>query len=73
VYKDVVANPDLLDSNTDIYMLSAMWFWEVNELNEIADNKENLTDVQISDDITLKINSKGLEAKKRFEIYEKLK
>ena len=65
VYKDVLENPTLLDKDADIYMLSGMWFWKTNGLNELADNDE-------FEDITKKIN-KGKEGEiERRRITDKL-
>jgi hypothetical protein len=60
-YKNVVANPSLLDNDKELYVLSAMWFWDINKLNNTAD-KGNI------DEITLKIN-KGKEGVETRENY----
>lgn len=37
---DVVKNPDLVKTNKDIAILSAIWFWEKNNLNSYADKND---------------------------------
>ena len=49
-YKDVVANPKLIDENKDLFILSAMWFWKSNGLNKLSDKGS-------FDEITKKINA----------------
>jgi predicted chitinase len=65
-YKDVIANPNVLDNDKELYVLSAMWFWDTNKLNNIAD-KGNI------DEITLKINNGGEGKKERKNYTNQLK
>jgi predicted chitinase len=37
-YKDVVANPKVIDEDKELFILSAMWFWNTNNLNGKADD-----------------------------------
>jgi predicted chitinase len=53
IYKDVVANPSVIDSNDTLFILSAMWFWKTNGLNELSQNDD-------FKNITLKVNKDGL-------------
>jgi len=64
--KDILKIPTLLDTDVEIFMLSALWYWKVNDLNKIVDNKS-------FEEVTLEINSKGEGSKKRLEILKKLK
>jgi predicted chitinase len=48
-YKNVVNDPTLIDSDKELFILSAMWFWNTNSLNGKADEGK-------FDDITKKIN-----------------
>jgi predicted chitinase len=61
----------LLDSDTEVGVLSAMWFWKDNNLNNLVGNNQ-LTEEEINNAITYKINSKGLDKEKRFNIYKQL-
>ncbi len=49
-YKDVVANPKAIDEDKELFVLSAMWFWEINDLNKLSDDNNVKS-------ITFKINS----------------
>ncbi len=49
-YKDVVTNPKAIDNSKELFILSAMWFWNTNNLNKKADANK-------FDDITRIINS----------------
>jgi predicted chitinase len=49
-YKDVVTNPKAIDNSKELFILSAMWFWNTNNLNKKADDNK-------FDDITRIINS----------------
>jgi predicted chitinase len=51
-YKNVVANPKLLDDDKELFVLSAMWFWNTNNLNDLADDGN-------IDKITSTINTKS--------------
>lgn len=31
-YKNVVENPKVIDEDKELFILSAMWFWEANDL-----------------------------------------
>jgi putative chitinase len=37
---DVMASPDMVSMNKRIALLSAVWFWNKNDLNTIADNND---------------------------------
>lgn len=37
---DFVANPDLITSNMEYLLLSAIWFWNENDLNQYADKND---------------------------------
>lgn len=37
---DFVANPDLITSNIEYLLLSAIWFWNENKLNQYADQND---------------------------------
>ena len=50
-YKDVLSNPNVLDDDKDLYILSAMWFWDRNDLNKLADYGD-------TNRITLTVNKK---------------
>jgi Predicted chitinase len=65
-YKDVVANPKVIDDDKELFILSAMWFWNTNNLNKLADD-DNIKA------ITLKINSKGEGLKGRENYANQLK
>ncbi|ERM84263.1 hypothetical protein P872_15890 [Rhodonellum psychrophilum GCM71 = DSM 17998] len=55
---DLLINPELLSTNTEIATLSALWFFQNKVLNSVKiDNKTNV------EDVTLKINGgvNGLE------------
>lgn len=56
-YKDIIADPTLIDSDIDLFMLSAMWFWGDRGLNKVADSGG--TAKEINEKVTYKINSKG--------------
>jgi predicted chitinase len=65
-YKDVLSNPNILDDDKELYILSAMWFWDTRKLNKLADGGE-------IDAITCAINTKCEGGKKREEYVEQLK
>ena len=65
-YKDVLSNPNALDDDKDLYILSAMWFWDTNKLNKLADEGK-------SDEITCVINKKCEGDKKREQYVKQLK
>jgi predicted chitinase len=60
-YKNVVANSNLIDTDKELFVLSAMWYWNTNGLNNDADKGDLKS-------ITLKINSGG-EGKNTRENY----
>jgi len=65
-YKDVMANPKIIDDDKELFVLSAMWFWKTNGINATAD------DANVKK-VTLKINIQGLEWEKREQLYNQLK
>ncbi len=72
-YQDVVANPDLVATNEEISVLSALWEWKEKKLNKIADKA--LKDCTKSDynfkNLTQKINVGLVDIKQRYEYFEK--
>lgn len=62
---DVITNPDLVQLNKDVAILSGVWFWKVNELNKYIDYDNFKLQ-------TYKINGgyNGLED--RIALYEKI-
>ena len=62
----MVANPKVIDDDKELFILSAMWFWNTNNLNKLADD-DNIKA------ITLKINSKGEGLKGRENYANQLK
>ena len=38
--QNIIENPDLVASNKELALRSACWFWEKNNLNQFADNKD---------------------------------
>jgi predicted chitinase len=65
-YKDVVSNPKSIDEDKELFILSAMWFWNTNNLNSKADNGK-------FDEITKAINSAGHGKAERLKYLESLK
>ena len=55
-YKNVVSNPDVAFKDTDIDMLSAMWYWDKTNCNVTADNLKEGVSMQKFEGITRKIN-----------------
>ena len=66
VYKDVLSNPSIIDKDEELFILSALWFWKNNKINETVDN-DNV------EQVTKKINKKGLDWEKREKIYNNIK
>jgi len=66
VYKDVLSNPSIIDTDEELFILSALWFWNMNKLNEKADDNN-------FDDITKAINrsSEGKSDRLRYLNYLK--
>lgn len=66
---NIIDNPDLLVSNIEISLLSAIWFWESNNLNKYSDSLNIKT-------LTKRINGgyNGLEDRKRhyYELMSKM-
>jgi predicted chitinase len=47
----VVSNPSVIDNDQILFILSAMWYWQTNNLSKLADDDD-------TESITLKINLK---------------
>jgi len=62
---DLISNPDLICTDTDIMIKSAIWFWNANDLNSFAD-KEDLKGM------TRKINGGYIGLDDRIEQYNKI-
>lgn len=71
ITESIIANPDLVA--TKYPLLSAAWFWDMKELNRVADDGATLTEVKT---ITLKINGglNGLQERHDYfnQFYEAL-
>ncbi|NDV45666.1 hypothetical protein D0T49_01195 [Paludibacter sp. 221] len=65
-YKDIIANPTIIDTDKELFILSAMWFWKENNINNYADNDD-------ANKITLKINNAGEGKKTRNNYKNQLK
>jgi predicted chitinase len=70
-YKNVVSNPDVAFKDTDIDMLSAMWYWDKTNCNVTADNLKEGVSMQKFEGIIRKINSGLKQNKERWEIFGK--
>jgi predicted chitinase len=73
IYKDVLADPSVIDEDMELYILSAMWFWGVEkkyeDLNKLADEDdiEKITKV-ISNSLDTKDNRKKILEKIKNEL-----
>jgi putative chitinase len=61
---EIIENPDLVHDDKNIGLLSAIWFWESNKLNEIADTGD-------VEKLTRRINGGTHGLEDRIEKYEK--
>ncbi len=68
--KDFVNNPELLGSDEEIAVRSALWFYKVNVLDKIAVNKDTNVD-KVSERINSDEETKIM--KKRKDIFNKIK
>ena len=70
IYKDVVADPSVIDEDMELYILSALWFWGVEkrykDLNKLADEDK-------VKEITIIISNDDKTVSKREVILNKLK
>lgn len=66
IQKDVVANPDLVASDKELAILSAIWFWIMNKIGYLAD-QDNCTAV------TIKINGGTIGIADRIKCTNKYK
>lgn len=37
---DIISNPDLLTEDKHVSLASALWFWDINNLNDVADSQD---------------------------------
>ena len=63
---DVVEDPTILDTNKEIFLLSALWYWQENGLNKLVDDNS-------FDELTQVVNSAKEGKLERKEILDKLK
>ncbi|HOK99875.1 MAG TPA: hypothetical protein PLD12_12130, partial [Bacteroidales bacterium] len=60
-YKDVLSNPSIIDTDEELFILSAMWFWNMNNLNKLADD-DNIKAITLK----ININGEGLKGRENY-------
>ncbi len=72
-YQDVVTTPDLVATNEEISVLSALWEWDDKNLNKFADKVliESKDDDENFNSLTKKINTGTVDIDKRFSLFKR--
>jgi predicted chitinase len=69
-YKKVLSDPDEGFIDKEIDILSAMWYWDKEKINDVADKVKKESNLESFKKVTLKINKQALANKDRNDIFK---
>ncbi len=69
-YKKVLSDPDEGFNDKEIDILSAMWYWDKEKINGVADKVKMESDLESFKKVTLKINKQAVANKDRNDIFK---
>lgn len=69
-YKGVLTDPDEGFKDKEIDILSAMWYWDKESINDVADRVKKESNLESFKKVTLKINKQALANEERNDIFK---